>query len=272
MSQVMLKRKPVIDLLTVISIAAISISVTVAFHEGVHALTCVAVGGDLLEYSALYESCDSPTRLDAKIVAGSAPTFNLLAGVLLWIILRHLRKQSSEIRFFFWLFMVMNWLYGAGYFIFSGIANIGDWAVVINGWEPNWLWRVLMIIVGTLCFLLFIRLTLQELGRIIGSNEDEQIRSATKLCILSYATSFIVILMAGLFCPYGFFSLPVTAGIFAVLGALSPLLWMMRWFRTNIIVKVVKEPLEIHRNWRWIISAGIVVFFYIFILGRTLYF
>jgi hypothetical protein len=45
--------------------------------------------------------------------------------------------------------MMMNWFYGAGYFIFSGLSNVGDWAVVINGWDPNWLWRGLMPIVGT---------------------------------------------------------------------------------------------------------------------------
>ena len=166
----------------------------------------------------------------------------------------------------------MNWCYGAGYFIFSGIANVGDWAVVINGWEPNWLWRVLMTIVGTLFFMFFVRLALQEFGKMIGGDADEQIRRANKLCILSYITSFVVVLIAGFFCPYGLLSLPVTAGLFAVLGALSPLLWMMRWFRTKNFVKLVKEPLEIHRKWQWLVASIIVVFTYVFILGRTLYF
>ena len=87
MSQAVLVRKPVVDWLTVVAIAAIAISLNVAFHEGVHALTCLAVGGHLQEYSALYESCDSSTELQAKMVAGSAPTYNLIAGVFLWIIL-----------------------------------------------------------------------------------------------------------------------------------------------------------------------------------------
>ena len=272
MSQAVLVRKPVVDWLTVVAIAAIAISFNVAFHEGVHAITCIAVGGNLQEYSALYESCDSPTESQTKIVAGSAPTYNLIAGVFLWIILRNSRKQSSEILFFLWVFMLMNWFYGAGYFIFSGIANVGDWAVVINGWEPSWLWRVLMTIVGMLLFILFVRLGLKEFGKIVGGNADEQIRRANKLCILSYITSFFVVLIAGLFCPYGFLSLPVTAGLFAVTGALSPFLWMMRWFRTDKFEKLVNEPLEIHRKWQWIVTAIIVVFAYVYILGQTLYF
>jgi hypothetical protein len=272
MSQAALERKPVVDWLTVVAISAIAISFNVAFHEGVHALACLAVGGDLLEYSALYESCNSSTTLQAKIVAGSAPTYNLIAGVVFWIILRNAKEQTSETQFFLWLFMLMNWCYGAGYFILSGVANIGDWAVVINGWEPDWLWRSLMTIAGVLLFMVLIRLALKEFGKIVGGEIEEQMQRTNKLWIVAYITSFVVVLAAGFFCPYGLLSLPVTAGTFAVLGALSPLLWMIRWFRTDHFVKQAKEPLEIRRKWQWLAAAVIVVSTYVFVLGRTLYF
>ena len=265
-------RKPVVDWLTVVAIAAIAISFTVGSHEGMHALACLVVGGDLQEYSALYETCDSHTVARAKVVAGSAPTYNLIVGTVFWIILRHSKEQAAETQFFLWLLMLMNWCYGAGYFMFSGITDVGDWAVVIDGWEPKWLWRVLMTIAGTLFFMLFIRLALQAFGKMVGGEADEQIRRANKLFIISYVTAFVVVLMAGLFCPYGFLSLPVTAGLFAAAGALSPLLWMIRWFRINRFVKLDKEPLEIHRKWSWLLAGSIVVFTYVFVLGRTLYF
>jgi hypothetical protein len=272
MSQATLTRKPIVDWLTVAAIAAIAISFTVAFHEGVHALTCLAVGGQLLEYSALYENCDSATIFQAKMVAGSAPTFNLIAGVLSWLVLRRSEKRPPETRFFLWLFMLMNWCYGAGYFILSGVTNIGDWAVVINDWEPNWLWRTLMAIAGILLFILSVRLALKEFGKMIGGNPDDQIQRTNRLFISSYITSFVVVLSAGFFCPFGLLSLPVTAGVAAVLGALSPLLWMVRWFQTERFVKRAKEPLEIRRKWQWLVTAAIVVFTYVFVLGRTLYF
>ena len=156
--------------------------------------------------------------------------------------------------------------------MFSGITNIGDWAVVINGWEPSWLWRVLMTILGMLLFVTFIRLALGEFGKMIGGETDEQIVCANKLCIVSYITAFVVVLLAGFFCPFGVISLPVTAGLFAVLGALSPLLFMMRWFRSEHFVKLARESIEIQRKWQWLVASCIVVFTYIFILGRTLYF
>jgi hypothetical protein len=265
-------REPVIDWLTVVAIASIAISLNVAFHEGVHALTCLAVGSHLQEYSALYASCDSSTVMQRKAVSGSAPILNLVAGTSLWIILRNSRRRASETQFFIWLFMMMNWFYGAGYFVFSGVTNYGDWAVVIDGWEPTWLWRLLLIAAGVLCYFVFIRLGLQELVEILGGEAEEWIRRANRLCLLSYVTSFVVVLIAGLFCPYGPLSAPVTAGLLGVLGALSPMLWMMRWFQIERFAKRVKEPLEIHRKWGWLVAAVIVVFAYVFVLGRTLYF
>ncbi len=220
----------------------------------------------------MYESCDQPTVWQGKIVAGSAPTLNIVAGLVLWIILRKARKLTSEAWFLLWLLMMMNLCYGAGYFMLSGIANIGDWAVVIEGWELNWLWRVLMAVGGVLLFIIFLHMGLVEFGKMVGGDGEEQIRRTNKLWIWSYVTSFAVVVIAGFFCPYGPLSLPVTAGVFAVLGALSPFIWMIRWFRTKRFVKLVKEPLEIHRKWQWISASVIVVIVYTFILGRTLYF
>jgi hypothetical protein len=168
--------------------------------------------------------------------------------------------------------MLMNLFYGSGYFIFSGISNLGDLAVVIDNWQPGWLWRVGMTLLGFLLFMFCVWLALQELARQIGGEERERARRANKLCVLSYVTSVGVVLVAGLFHPYGFLSLPVTAGLMAVAGALSPLIWMMRWFQAKMYIKRDTQPLEIERKWSWVASAVVVVAIYALVLGRTLYF
>jgi hypothetical protein len=254
-----------------VGIAALAISFTVAFHEAVHVLACVVVGGDL-RGTALYASCESTTEMQAKLVIVSAPGYNFLVGLLAWHLFRHSRNRSSESQFFIWLFMLMNWFYFAGYFVFSGLTNIGDWSIVIEGWQPIWLWRVLMALVGVLLFVFFVRQGLKEFGKVACEHADQHFQCLNRLCLLSYIISFLVILFAGFFCPYGLTSLPVTATLFAVLGALSPFLLMMRWFRTDRFAKLAEEPLEIHRRWRWIVTSLVVVFVYVFVAGRTLYF
>ena len=190
------------------AIAAIAFCLNVALHEGVHALACLGVGGDLQEYSALYVSCDEHTTCQGKIIAGSAPFYNLFAGIILWIIVRKSQNRASETWYFLWLFMLINLLYGSGYFMFSGIANVGDMAVVTSNWQPIWFWRVLMTIVGSLMFMFFIWLALREFGKMIGGDSSEQIGRANKISIISYGTSLVVALMAGVFnrrCFYLYF-------------------------------------------------------------------
>lgn len=272
MSEKLAERKTAVDWLTTMAIAAIAVSLTVAFHEGIHALSCVVLGGDLQEFSALHVACTYAEDWQSKIGSGSASIANIILGFVFLFLLRGSQQRSSEWRYFAWLFMLMNWLNGAGYWMFSGIANIGDWANVIAGWNPAWLWRVIMTLVGVGSFLFFVWFALQELGKIIGGSVDEQIGRAVKLGMISYFTAVFVIFLAGLFNPYGLGGLPAIAGLLAVAGGLSPLLWMMQWFRAASFAKLPGPPLEIQRKITWLIVAVVVVFVYAVILGRTLYF
>jgi hypothetical protein len=272
MAQSSANRVPIVDWLTVVAIAAIAISINVGFHEGVHALTCVAAGGDLQEYSALYAECQSSSPWQEKVVAGSAPVANLLLGTTLWLVLLGVRDMAPRLWFFLWLLMLMNWLYGAGYWILSGMANIGDWAKVIEGWEPHWLLRAGMAVFGVLVYALCTWLAFRLFGRMVGGDGAERISRANQLGFISYAAAVAVVLLAGLFSPYGPLGLPAVAGLTAVAGSLSPLVWMMRWFKASGLAKPGQEPLEIRRSWPWVAVAVVVVFLYTFVLGQTLYF
>jgi hypothetical protein len=60
--------------------------------------------------------------------------------------------------------MTVNALQAGGYWLFSGMANIGDWASVINGQAPHWLWRMGLGLLGVVAYLTVIRFSLRELG------------------------------------------------------------------------------------------------------------
>jgi hypothetical protein len=265
-------RRSTVHLWTTIAIAALAASLTVGLHEGVHALTCLAVGGELHEYSAHHVDCTAPDPQADRIVAGSASIANLLLGTLMLVLLRSLPRASGESKFFLWLFMLTNWCYGAGYWLFSGIGGVGDWAYVVQGWEPAGLIRLVMTLVGAAAFMLVVWLALRELGRIIGGTPDEQIGRAVRLGVIAYFTAVAVVFLAGLFNPYGLTGLPFVAGMLAVAGALSPLLWMMQWFRAASFAKPPGPPLEVHPSWTWRIAGLLVTAAYIFVLGPSLRF
>jgi len=261
-----------INIPTLIAISAIAISLTVGLHEGMHALTCVIVGGNLQEFSALHVLCDCSDVWQNKLVAGSASVTNLLLGFLFLNFLRHSNQKSGELRYFLWLSMLLNWVYGAGYWVFSGIGNAGDWAEVIVGWSPHWLWRIVMTIIGFTLYMGLIKLALREFGKFIGGSPPEQFQRATKLSVISYITGVIVIFAASWFHPYGLLSTPVIAGLMAVVGATSPLLWMMAWYRSSGFEKISQPALSITLHWQWIGAAIIIAGFYIFGLGPTIFF
>ena len=261
--------KRVIDWLTTMAIAAVAISCTQIIHEGLHAVTCIFVGADLQEFSSLHVSCQSGTVLQSKLISGSASIVNIIVAAIALMQLRSSRYRTSEFQFFLWLFMLMNGLLGAGYWFFSGVANIGDWANVIDGLSPHWLWRLIMGTIGLGTYTFIVWFALHELGKIIGGEDfRDQIGRATKLGLLSYGTVFLVIFLAGLFNPYGIMGLPAVAALFLALGGMSPLVWMMQWFRSKSFIKLPNEPLTIGRQWSWIIVAVIMVFVYSFILGQ----
>ena len=83
-------------MITVVAIAAIAISLTVAFHEAVHALLCVGVGRDLQEYSALHVVCNHVFDWQRKMEVGSASIANLVVGTVFWFILRRRKRLSSN--------------------------------------------------------------------------------------------------------------------------------------------------------------------------------
>lgn len=260
------------DVPTTVAIAAAAISLTLGYHEGVHGLVCLLTGGELQFFSALEVSCVPTGIFQHKLVAGSASVANLFLGVVCLWFFKRLGQVTHEGKFFVWLVMVENWLLGAGYWVVSGVVNIGDWAEVMAGWEPHWAWRLMMGVVGGSVYGYLVWLALKELGKIIGGKADEQIGRAVRLGLISYVTSVGVVGLAGLFNPGGVASVAVVAGLSAVLGGLSPLLWMMQWFRSPGFKKWPEQPLCISRKWRWIVCAVIVTFVYTVILGQTIYF
>jgi hypothetical protein len=161
------------------------ISLNVGAHEAVHAVTCVLVGGELLELAALYARCQTHALVQAKIVDGAAPLFNLLVGTLIWLVLPRVPRSRPHLNLFLWLLMVMNWLYGAPYLMVSGVANLGDFATVIRGYEPHGLWRVGLTLAGSALFMGAVWLSLRRLGQFVGGQGSAQFRLANAVSLLA---------------------------------------------------------------------------------------
>jgi hypothetical protein len=116
-----------------------------------------------------------------------------------------------------------------------------------------------MFIVGSILFMFVIWQALREMGKIAAP--------APVPAVVSWVTANAVIALAGLFSPYGFWSLPVTAGLAASFFALSPLMWMMMWMRAPMFKKLVPDSLLIKRSWPLVGVSGAAVVVFCVVLG-----
>jgi hypothetical protein len=118
------------DTLTLIALGVASYIFADLCHEVFgHALVCLLTGRKILLLTSVFFRSEPGSRL----VDAAGPCANFLAGALLSIALARGRKFSPPTRFFLVLAMAFNFFWGAGYFLYSGVANEGDWALVIRG-------------------------------------------------------------------------------------------------------------------------------------------
>jgi hypothetical protein len=177
--------------------------------------------------------------------------------------LRSAKNAGISIRYFLLISCALNLFTGTGYFFFSGVTNFGDWAALISGRYPHWLWRALLVVGGAATYYAAVRVVGIGLVRYVGVPRDQQ-RRLRKLTIVPYGLSAILLSsVAGLLNPLGIqllrqSALPTTA------GGQSGLLWLQYYIPRGTATE--RTPDQLGRRYVWIvIAAGFV---YVIVLGR----
>jgi hypothetical protein len=248
---------------TIAAIAIVACVIANVIHEGLgHGGMCAVTGGQPLALSTVHFDCSADTRL----VAAGGTMANLICGVLFWVAARAV-KQSASWRYFFWLLMTFNLLDVGGYFLFSGIGNIGDWAAVVAGWQPAWAWRVGLTVVGSVTyFLLFVPLCLRELRPFLGRDAKIRVRRAHHLTLVPYLTSGILSCVAGALNPVGPLLILISAAA-SSFGGHSGLAWMSCLLYGPRIPSSELQMPEIERRRGWMVAAVILAIAFIGGLG-----
>jgi len=255
------------EIWTVVAIAAVAYVCASILHEGIgHGGACVLTGGKPVAISTVHFECDHEGRL----VAAGGTIVNFAAGLVCWLGLR-IVSHATRLRYFLWLSMTINFLQAGGYFLFSGVGNIGDWAVVIQGFQPAWLWRVGLTMLGVGSYLIFVWIALLEMRPFLGQAEPERLQRAKKLTLVPYFTGGILSCVAGLFNPVGMILVAISAAA-ASFGGTSGLAWMWQMFRGDRIPRTAFEMPPLSRSLGWMITAGIMGALFISVLGPGLKF
>jgi len=133
------------DRLTLIAISALACILQDVLHEGLgHGVTAWLSGAHRVTMSTVALQSD----IDTRWISANGTLVNLLFAAIFWILLLRPRRYRPATRYFLVLAMAGNLFTGTGYFLFSGVSNFGDWAAVIRGLEPHWMWQLGLVLLG----------------------------------------------------------------------------------------------------------------------------
>src|SRR5437868_9890008 len=159
------------DAITVGAISLLASMLGNLLHEGAgHGGACLLSGAQPLVLSSVHFECS----VDARLVMAGGTLANFIAGALFFFLGRMSGRNYPRWKYFCWIAMTVNLFTATGYFLFSGIGGIGDWARFIRGLGPQWLWRIGLTIFGAVTYFLAARLSLFELRPLIGSNQEQR--------------------------------------------------------------------------------------------------
>jgi hypothetical protein len=258
------------DPLTIGAIAIVAYATASLLHEGGgHGTACALVGGKPQVFNAIFFACDEAELGSSlvKWVAAAGSIANLLVASLLWLPLRALRRRPGPAHFFVWLLVALNLLTPFGYLLFSGVAGIGDWQVVVDDLRPAALYRVLLAALGAgLYFVVTPRLIMPDLNLYLGRDPALRRSRAMRYALLPYLVGGVTDLVAGMLNPEGVALVLISAAA-ASLGGTSLLAWYPSSPRAHGIASAPATPASIPRSLLWIVVGASVLVVFVAVFG-----
>jgi hypothetical protein len=259
------------DLLTVTAIALVAYAASNVVHEAVgHGGACIALGGKPLVLSSLHFDCgeEAMSGLARRGVAAAGTVLNFIAGALGLLAFKSTNPmQKPHAAYFLWLFTTLNLLMGAGYFLFSGVGGIGDWADVASGIASPLIWRPAMAAFGGALYFLLARRSARWLRPLVG-NDELSMRRARLLTVPAYIAGGLLFCLSGLSNPLGPILIAISAAA-ASFGGASGLLWLTQFLPRD---HRAADPAVLDRSNGWIVAGCAVSVIFVAILGPSIHF
>ena len=249
------------DVATICAISVVAAMLGTLLHEGVgHAAIALLTGAK----SGVLSTVAWSSEFDTRLVAAGGTLVNLAAAAIFWMALRSAKDASVRWRFFLLISVASNLLTGTGYFFFSGVTNFGDWAAVIEGVHPHWLWRTLLVVGGIASYYGAVLTVGIGLVRYVGVSRNDS-RRLRKLTYLPYFSSAVTLTAGGVLNPIGM-QLVWQSALPASAGAKSGLLWLQYYIPKKTIPERGTE--SIARSYAWIATSLALLAVFVFVLGR----
>jgi hypothetical protein len=249
---------------TLASIGVIACVAADMVHEALgHGTVSWLTHDTILSISTVALQNAFPSR--AVSAAGTAANFVIGAFALLSV--RHFRRFTA------WAYLLL--LFGAynlmncGYLVVSAALNSGDWANVIAGMAPAWLWRSGLALMGVVLYILTIRWVRSLFAGLIERGEIAQ-GDLRRLVVPAYLAGGIVMTLASVLNPISPWLIPLSGA-----GASFGLNWgllLLPGMLPGEGGRREEVATTIAFSWPWIAAALAVAGIFVGILGPGLRF
>ena len=256
------------DRLTLIALGVLAFALADVTHEALgHGLATLAVGGKAVLLTTCYFNSSGPY---SRWIPAAGGLMNVLVGLGSFVVLRFFPRLSPPSRYFLVLAAAFNLFFAFGYPAYSGIACFGDWAAVISGLAPQWLWRMLLVAIAVVGYYGSMKMLVTviapfagSVGRPAGGPPDKA--RLQRITLIPYVAAMVLACMAGAMNPGGWRTM-LTAGLPAAAAAFG--LTQMDHFVEQGWSALSQETIQpIQRSLVCIMIAVIVFILFIAVLG-----
>jgi hypothetical protein len=245
---------------TLIAFGVLAYIISNILHEGIgHGGAAWLSGAHTITVTSTYMDA----AVDNRSIQGAGTLMNLLGGALGLAALRQMRTAGTSLRLFVWSITAFNLLLGTGYFLFSGIAGIGDWADWMKGLSPIWAWRAGFTLLGAVSYYAAAVLLARELVKIIGTGTSP--RRMLRMMLAIYFAGGFTACAAGVRNPLGWKLVLISAAA-SSLGGASGLLWIPG-IASRQIGKTQGEAASVPPMPALWVTAALLLAAYVWILG-----
>lgn len=197
----------------------------------------------------------------------AGPLANLVFGALAWVALRYRQPGAPPARLWLAATMALNLFWGAGYFLYTGIAQRGDWVFLFaeSGPAARWAWRAGLVAVGLYSYRLAIRVARNELARFADAGcADRPLRRVAVALYLSAGATCCLAALA----YRGPVGPALRESMLESFGAFAGLLLAAAARPGPIRRTEGPGPQALARDGRWIGAAAVAFVIYTATMGR----
>ena len=255
------------DLVTAACIALTAYALCDLVHEviGHGAVALITPGARIVSLSSVALQTEGT---QSRLVAAAGSIANVAVGLVALIVF-HLKQRLTPAGWFLWLFAVLNLMNGTGYPFFTAVFAFGDWAVVIGGLTPGWLWRVALGVAGAAAYTAAVKAAARELARAVNATSFRRVE-VPRIVLTSYVAGGLLLVAASVFNPIGP-SLILASGASSGFAAMAGLTVIPRLVERRVAT-VSDEGGVLPRSSAWIAAGIIVAAVFVGLIGRGIRF